>query len=117
MDWKSTELFLSADMISTTWSEPASSGAPISKSNRLRQLKEQKSRRASSALHALALACHAQRLSGRSLRRLPVLSHARYIGMTSGSASDVEVWLKAMSKCVEDEGKQMELVEKGIAEL
>jgi len=57
-------------------------------------------------------------MSGRSLRRLPVLAHARYgiglnhanapkTGKVSGEASagtEVEVWLKAMEKVVEDQG-------------
>ena len=55
-------------------------------------------------------------MSGRSLRRLPVLAHARYIGSMplSGprrkqgangevhtSATDVAVWLQAMEKVVD----------------
>lgn len=48
-------------------------------------------------------------MSGRSLRRLPVLAHARHIGVsamnvsTPGGASDVEVWLLAMEKVVNAE--------------
>lgn len=49
-------------------------------------------------------------MSGRSLRRLPVLAHARHIGvsaasLSSGGASDVEVWLKAMELVVENEAE------------
>ena len=73
-----------------------------------------------------------QKMSGRSLRRLPVLAHARYIGSlamlppkssttTHGSrkgrgsrdsngrtvnvqATDVEVWLDAMEKVIDAQG-------------
>ena len=54
-------------------------------------------------------------MSGRSLRRLPVLSHARYMGAMAmlplrsnargkshrGSPTDVMLWLDAMDKVVE----------------
>lgn len=45
-------------------------------------------------------------MSGRSLRRLPVLAHARHIGVSAsanGVASEVEVWLQAMGLVVEQE--------------
>lgn len=45
-------------------------------------------------------------MSGRSLRRLPVLAHARHIGLSAsdgGTASDVEVWLRAMELVVDQE--------------
>ena len=47
-------------------------------------------------------------MSGRSLRRLPILAHARHIGLspvlTSASAtSDVETWLGAMKLVVQQE--------------
>lgn len=45
-------------------------------------------------------------MSGRSLRRLPVLAHARHIGVSSsasGAVSDAEVWLRAMELVVEQE--------------
>lgn len=44
-------------------------------------------------------------MSGRTLRRLPVLAHARHIGVSSvgGRASSVEVWLKALGKVVQEE--------------
>ncbi|KAL8278550.1 hypothetical protein RQP46_009042 [Phenoliferia psychrophenolica] len=56
-------------------------------------------RKCSSALYDLAFLCHAQKMSGRTLRRLPVLSHARFIGMTLQGAGkpEMEVWLSAMS--------------------
>jgi hypothetical protein len=46
-------------------------------------------------------------MSGRSLRRLPILAHARHIGVSSIShpAPDVEVWLKAMELVVLQEAK------------
>ena len=42
-------------------------------------------------------------MSGRSLRRLPVLAHARYIGGLAGGVenlSDVDAWLQIMEKVV-----------------
>ncbi|KAI0092756.1 P-loop containing nucleoside triphosphate hydrolase protein [Irpex rosettiformis] len=68
------------------------------------------------SLLSLAEKCRAQGMSGRSLRRLPVLAHARYIGsMTLAkprqprgindeactSATDVMLWLQAMEKVVD----------------
>ena len=61
-------------------------------------------------------------MSGRSLRRLPVLAHARYIGSLamlhastavngrSGKVggTDVSVWLEAMERVVEDQAKERE---------
>lgn len=69
-------------------------------------------------IHLEALAARCQGMSGRSLRRLPVLAHARYIGFglqpervpedvsaaETGSrqarASPVELWLDAMDRVV-----------------
>lgn len=50
----------------------------------------------SSPSFALAqLAQQAEGLSGRTLRRLPVMAHARYIGMAAGSVPSA-AWLQAM---------------------
>jgi pachytene checkpoint protein 2 len=57
-------------------------------------------------------------MSGRSLRRLPVLAHAQYgaevhhfhwtkegeIDDGTSSGADIELWLDAMEKVVEDQG-------------
>lgn len=53
-----------------------------------------------------------QGLSGRSLRRLPVLAHARHIGshFAFGPKPKLEVWINAMRRCVEEEGKEMDRV-------
>ncbi|GAA5940440.1 hypothetical protein JCM1841_003051 [Sporobolomyces salmonicolor] len=64
----------------------------------------------SEALCAVAEQC--QGMSGRTLRRLPVLAHARHIGVTYGTRRPrMEVWLDAMRKCVEEEGRELEKVE------
>jgi hypothetical protein len=67
-----------------------------------------------STLLALAGKCRAQQLSGRALRRLPVLALARYIGIgvsTSSTTSnlnnsrfqtDIHLWLDAMDKVLDD---------------
>lgn len=68
-------------------------------------------------------------MSGRSLRRLPVLAHAKYIGsmgtlapkhprnhgssahsksQQSGSGTDVLVWLDAMDRVVESQATERE---------
>ena len=67
-------------------------------------------------------------MSGRSLRRLPVLAHARYIGSLSmlgprtlangtaarnggrshGGETDVGVWLDAMERVVESQAMERE---------
>ncbi|KAG8891080.1 hypothetical protein FRB98_000089 [Tulasnella sp. 332] len=64
---------------------------------------EDQSRVASKRLWELAGQCIG--MSGRSLRRLPVLAHARHIGASAmgGRASDISVWLDAMTKVVADE--------------
>ncbi|KAG1874643.1 P-loop containing nucleoside triphosphate hydrolase protein [Suillus subalutaceus] len=67
-----------------------------------------------STLLALADKCRAQQLSGRALRRLPVLALARYIGIgvsassTTGNLNnsqfqtDIHLWLDAMGKVLDD---------------
>ncbi|KAG6833768.1 hypothetical protein H0H87_001200 [Tephrocybe sp. NHM501043] len=83
------------------------------------------------ALRLLSLAahCRAQGLSGRALRRLPVLALARYIGIgnvgtfpssagpTKGQPSysftvsaDIDTWLDGMEKVVQDQTKELQRV-------
>ncbi|KAI0786348.1 P-loop containing nucleoside triphosphate hydrolase protein [Abortiporus biennis] len=95
------------------------------------------------ALRLLALAekCRTLGMSGRSLRRLPVLAHAKYIGTLSmlhprsssknqgsgssypkvgqkanggegKSSTQVEVWLQAMEKVIEGQANERERLEK-----
>lgn len=52
-------------------------------------------------LHLLDIAYKCKGLSGRSLRRLPVLAHAHHIGMAQAPV-DCEIWLKAMSKALQE---------------
>ena len=60
-------------------------------------------------------------MSGRALRRLPVLALARYIGvgnmgvaygasqaLDGRAGTPVEVWLDGMEKAVKDQGMQQE---------
>ncbi|KAK7061536.1 pachytene checkpoint protein 2 [Favolaschia claudopus] len=74
----------------------------------------------------LAAQCRAQGMSGRSLRRLPVLALARYIGIgpmnlpssaaapangtrkTTNTGADVDVWLEGMEKVVREQAKEHE---------
>ncbi|KAM5535663.1 hypothetical protein V8D89_010650 [Ganoderma adspersum] len=82
---------------------------------------KERSRLLSIRLLMLAQKCRDQEMSGRSLRRLPVLAHARYIGtlpavtprtaarpngvskqpLTSGRGTTVETWLDAMERVVQ----------------
>ncbi|KAK2466496.1 hypothetical protein APHAL10511_002138 [Amanita phalloides] len=71
-------------------------------------------------LMALATQCKANSMSGRALRRLPVLALARYIGIdrvksnTDGPqnernmGTDVEIWLQGMEKVVQEKVKELE---------
>ncbi|KAF8232439.1 P-loop containing nucleoside triphosphate hydrolase protein [Tricholoma matsutake] len=80
-------------------------------------------------LLALATQCRTQNLSGRALRRLPVLALARYIGIGNLNISnatpsipahveagknvatvgaDVEMWLEGMEKVVKEQRKELE---------
>jgi len=68
-----------------------------------------KERERQTAVDLWVLAGKCKEMSGRSLRRLPVLAHARYIGMSAltpgygNVGSDVDVWLAAMKKAVDEE--------------
>lgn len=55
----------------------------------------------------LDLAYKCRGLSGRSLRRLPVLAHAHHIGMAQAPI-DCEVWLEAMKKASREDKKEDE---------
>ncbi|KAG6890928.1 hypothetical protein C0995_000885 [Termitomyces sp. Mi166 len=88
-----------------------------------------KSKSVALRLLALAAQCRAHSLSGRALRRLPVLALARYIGIgnvynfsagSNASASskapganshggaDVDAWLDGMEKVVRDQTKELQ---------
>ncbi|KPV73534.1 uncharacterized protein RHOBADRAFT_38097 [Rhodotorula graminis WP1] len=68
--------------------------------------------RCSELLFSLANQCQ-QGLSGRTLRRLPVLAHARHIAVSFASSARprLATWLEAMRKTVEEEGREMDRVE------
>ncbi|TFK43147.1 P-loop containing nucleoside triphosphate hydrolase protein [Crucibulum laeve] len=71
-------------------------------------------------LLALATQCRTQGMSGRALRRLPVLALARYIGVgnivqskindscPSQGGANVEVWLEGMERVVNEKAKELE---------
>jgi hypothetical protein len=59
-----------------------------------------------------------QGMSGRTLRRLPVLAHARHISLSAlpdvgGKATKLEVWIRAMDKVVDEERVAMKTVKDG----
>ncbi|KAI0691385.1 P-loop containing nucleoside triphosphate hydrolase protein [Cytidiella melzeri] len=109
-----------ADFSPGTSIAPPASHLPIPFAhNQARSVNGQVREKAKSvAIKLLSLAdkCRAQEMSGRSLRRLPVLAHARYIGTmpsmgprrtegvnsrTHEGATDVVLWLNAMEKVVD----------------
>jgi hypothetical protein len=58
-------------------------------------------------------------MSGRTLRRLPVLAHARYISLGAvpdaggGKATKLKTWIKAMEAVVKDENLAIKRVKEG----
>ncbi|KZT12967.1 P-loop containing nucleoside triphosphate hydrolase protein [Laetiporus sulphureus 93-53] len=107
----------------------------LSQSSGAFQTSDPRERSRNVALRLLALSerCRIQGMSGRSLRRLPVLAHARYIGalpmlapkrpdpQANGASSkikkgladerqatstEVEVWLDAMERVIETQGAE-----------
>lgn len=76
---------------------------PRAERRRLRALQ------ASASLLALAERCAKQRISGRFLRRVPLVAHSRYLKNASGVR--VERWIAAFAKCIDDEVKSMSSIE------
>ncbi|KAJ7638612.1 P-loop containing nucleoside triphosphate hydrolase protein [Roridomyces roridus] len=81
----------------------------------------EKSKNVALRLLSLAAQCRqTQGLSGRALRRLPVLALARYIGIghltgpptangaRKGAGADVNVWLEGIEKVVKEQAKEQE---------
>lgn len=64
---------------------------------------------ASAALMRLAERCARQRISGRFLRRVPLVAHSRYLRSAAGVR--VERWIAAFAKCIEDEVRSMSSIE------
>ncbi|BGP42320.1 hypothetical protein JCM10449v2_006325 [Rhodotorula kratochvilovae] len=91
--------YKAAEVIRTTGGAAAAAAAPDQET------------RCSELLYSLAHECTG--LSGRTLRRLPVLAHARHIAVSYASSArpKLEVWLEAMRKTVEEEGREMDKVE------
>ncbi|KAF7355125.1 Pachytene checkpoint protein 2 [Mycena sanguinolenta] len=97
---------------------------PISASSGV-DLRE-KSKNLALRLLALAAQCRTQGMSGRALRRLPVLALARYIGIgplnlpsnaapavngarkIANTGADVDVWLEGMEKVVREQANEHE---------
>ncbi|KAJ7774325.1 P-loop containing nucleoside triphosphate hydrolase protein [Mycena maculata] len=85
----------------------------------------EKSKNVALRLLSLAAQCRTQGMSGRALRRLPVLALARYIGIGHltvpsnaapaangtrklSTGADVDVWLDGMEKVVKEQAKEHE---------
>ncbi|KAL9932918.1 hypothetical protein V8E36_008173 [Tilletia maclaganii] len=69
------------------------------------------SKLASIALSILAEECTG--MSGRSLRRLPVLAHARYIGASISGPARMQQWLEAMRRAVVDAKGELAQTQQG----
>ncbi|TYJ51399.1 hypothetical protein B9479_008031 [Cryptococcus floricola] len=72
--------------------------------------KREREKAIGASLAELAIRCHAIELSGRTLRKLPVLAHARYLSSSSGEhrAQKIERWIDAMNKVVAVEAEKKE---------
>ncbi|KAJ9126089.1 hypothetical protein QFC24_002361 [Naganishia onofrii] len=84
----------------------------VVKNKRSQKPERERMRQASLRIASLAETC--QGMSGRTLRRLPVLAHARYIGINTTDEmhhSPLEDWIHAMERVVDDEGDQLRHLE------
>ncbi|KAJ9118691.1 hypothetical protein QFC22_003911 [Naganishia vaughanmartiniae] len=84
----------------------------VVKNKRSQKPERERMRQASLRIASLAERC--QGMSGRTLRRLPVLAHARYIGINTTDEmhhSPLEDWIHALERVVEDEGDQLRHLE------
>lgn len=61
--------------------------------------KAERGRLASLELREVAALCHANRVSGRFIRKVPLMAHARYLG----EVATIDKWVKAIRRAVEDE--------------
>lgn len=61
--------------------------------------KAERGRLASLQLREVADLCHAHRVSGRFIRKVPLMAHARYLG----EVASIDKWVKAIKRAVEDE--------------
>ncbi|KAJ9100921.1 hypothetical protein QFC20_005337 [Naganishia adeliensis] len=79
--------------------------------------KPERERVRQASLRIAGIANNCEGMSGRTLRRLPVLAHARYIGNNTTDEmheSPVEDWIDAMERVVTDEGTQMRHLEEAV---
>ncbi|CAO1614737.1 unnamed protein product [Sympodiomycopsis kandeliae] len=67
--------------------------------------------RAGQSLESLAEQCIG--VSGRTLRRLPVLAHAKYISTSSSDPHCVLTWIQAMQGAIQDHLREMSQTQKG----
>ncbi|KAK4686829.1 pachytene checkpoint protein 2, partial [Tremellales sp. Uapishka_1] len=65
----------------------------------------ERSRLVSGRLGELALACQVLGMSGRSLRKLPILAHAKYINDTA--MRPIGTWIKAIERVIQEERGQL----------
>ncbi|TFK76114.1 AAA-domain-containing protein [Pluteus cervinus] len=97
----------------------------VKPSDSLPENPHERSRQVGARLLALATQCKTRNLSGRALRRLPVLAFARYLSIghviapsstprtpgapySHNSATPVEVWLNGMEKVINEQVKELE---------
>ncbi|WWC66819.1 uncharacterized protein I206_100726 [Kwoniella pini CBS 10737] len=76
---------------------------------------EDKIKRYSGALAQLAIKCYEKKVSGRTLRKLPVLAHTSKLSKFSGGQNrkrSLEDWIKAMLEIIDSFSQSSELIKK-----
>ncbi|CEH14241.1 thyroid receptor-interacting protein 13 [Ceraceosorus bombacis] len=66
-----------------------------------------------SSLKLWELSCMCEGTSGRTLRRLPILAHARYLSSSAGPQTSCEAWIDAMRTATIDSQNDLSRVTKG----
>ncbi|OWZ64058.1 hypothetical protein AYX14_02772 [Cryptococcus neoformans] len=93
----------------------------VSVAEKGKEAREVRERGVAASLADLAVRCHAIELSGRTLRKLPVIAHARHLSSSSSSTSSmgeyrslkVERWIEAMHKVVDVEQEKKQGLARG----
>ncbi|KAL1413252.1 hypothetical protein Q8F55_001007 [Vanrija albida] len=87
------------------WSDLGTRNLPPAQKKR-----EERARQASYRLRDIADRCYELELSGRFLRKVPLMAHARYLSALPSDRVRLGHWMDALSKAVEDERMARELV-------
>lgn len=98
-----SEIIHAADCTAPAAVPTIDADTPRAERRRLRAL------HASAELLRLAERCARQRISGRFLRRVPLVAHSRYLKNAAGVR--VERWIAAFARCIDDEARSMASIE------